>query len=149
MPMAMGHRQADFLLFNLGWDARWGTDAHFGDYWVTNELAHPKMAAEGGGARDADEISEEPLGHHKNSRPSAFVASHYQVVINYLVALGDGLLPVGAAHLRLVLRRLLLLEVFLGLRLFLRLIAMVITGHVSHLSYRGRQRIRTLNLLQG
>lgn len=24
--------QADFLLFNLGWDARWGTPAYFGDY---------------------------------------------------------------------------------------------------------------------
>ncbi len=23
---------ADFLLFRLGWDARWGTDAYFGDY---------------------------------------------------------------------------------------------------------------------
>lgn len=24
--------QADFLLFNLGWDKRWGTEAYFGDY---------------------------------------------------------------------------------------------------------------------
>jgi kynurenine formamidase len=24
--------QADFLLFNLGWDRRWGTDAYFCDY---------------------------------------------------------------------------------------------------------------------
>ena len=24
--------QADFLLFDLGWDKRWGTDAYFGDY---------------------------------------------------------------------------------------------------------------------
>ena len=54
-----------------------------------------------------------------------------------LVALGDGLLSIGTAHLRLVLRRLLLPEVFLGLRLFLRLVAMIITGHVSYLSYRG------------
>ncbi len=29
-----GHKviRADFLLFNLGWDKRWGTDAYFGDY---------------------------------------------------------------------------------------------------------------------
>ena len=29
-----GHKvgDADFLLFRLGWDARWGTDAYFGDY---------------------------------------------------------------------------------------------------------------------
>ena len=25
-------QEADFLLFYLGWDARWGTDAYFGDY---------------------------------------------------------------------------------------------------------------------
>ncbi len=25
-------KQADFLLFNLGWDKRWGTDAYYGDY---------------------------------------------------------------------------------------------------------------------
>ena len=24
--------QADFLLFNLGWDRRWGTESYFGDY---------------------------------------------------------------------------------------------------------------------
>ena len=38
-----------------------------------------------------------------------------------LVALCDDLLPVGAVYLRMLLRRLLLPEVFLGLRLFLRL----------------------------
>jgi hypothetical protein len=42
---------------------------------------------------------------------------------NLLVALGDGLLPVHTAHLRLLLP-----EVFPGLRLFLRLCAMVITS---------------------
>ena len=25
-------KKADFLLFNLGWDKRWGTDSYFGDY---------------------------------------------------------------------------------------------------------------------
>ena len=55
-----------------------------------------------------------------------------------IVALGDGLLLVGVAHLRLLLRRLLMPDVFLSLWLFPRLCAMVIIGHVSHLSYRGR-----------
>ena len=34
--------EADFLLFNLGWDKRWGTEAYFGNYpcvddesWIT------------------------------------------------------------------------------------------------------------------
>ncbi len=38
MPMVIGDRQADFLLFNLGWDARWGTDAYFVDYRVTKNV---------------------------------------------------------------------------------------------------------------
>lgn len=29
--------QADFLLFNLGWDKFWGTDAYFGDYPCVDE----------------------------------------------------------------------------------------------------------------
>ena len=29
--------QAEFLLFNLGWDKFWGTDAYFGDYPCINE----------------------------------------------------------------------------------------------------------------
>lgn len=29
--------RADFLLFNLGWDKRWGTDAYFGDYPCIDE----------------------------------------------------------------------------------------------------------------
>lgn len=32
-------QKADFLLFNLGWDKRWGTEAYFGDYpCVDDEL---------------------------------------------------------------------------------------------------------------
>ena len=29
--------QAEFLLFNLGWDKRWGTEAYFGDYPCIDE----------------------------------------------------------------------------------------------------------------
>ncbi|MBQ3078642.1 MAG: cyclase family protein [Clostridia bacterium] len=32
-------KEADFLLFCLGWDALWGTDEYFGDYPVINEEA--------------------------------------------------------------------------------------------------------------
>ena len=31
-PYGQKAEDADFLLFNLGWDARWGTDSYFGDY---------------------------------------------------------------------------------------------------------------------
>jgi hypothetical protein len=30
-------KKADFLLFNLGWDKRWGTDSYFGDYPCIND----------------------------------------------------------------------------------------------------------------
>lgn len=30
---------ADFLLFHLGWDKRWGTDAYFGDYPCLDDAA--------------------------------------------------------------------------------------------------------------
>lgn len=32
--------QAEFILFNTGWDSRWGTSSYFGDYpYVTEEVA--------------------------------------------------------------------------------------------------------------
>ncbi|MBQ7896428.1 MAG: cyclase family protein [Oscillospiraceae bacterium] len=31
-PYGAKVNEADFLLFNLGWDKRWGTEAYFGDY---------------------------------------------------------------------------------------------------------------------
>lgn len=43
---------ADFLLFHLGWDKRWGTDAYFGDYpclddarWITSSRATTRASA--------------------------------------------------------------------------------------------------------
>lgn len=32
LPYGEKAAQADFLLFNLGWDKRWGTESYFGDY---------------------------------------------------------------------------------------------------------------------
>ena len=32
LPYGDKLKRADFLLFYLGWDARWGTDSYFGDY---------------------------------------------------------------------------------------------------------------------
>ena len=58
---------------------------------------------------------------------------------NLLVTLCDGLLSVLVAYLRFVLR-LLLPEVFLGLRLFLRLVAMCITCHIGLPFGHGRHK---------
>ena len=36
-PYGKKARDADFLLFHLGWDKRWGTDSYFGDYPCINQ----------------------------------------------------------------------------------------------------------------
>lgn len=44
--------RADFLLFRLGWDKKWGTDAYFGDYPCVDMdvLAYIKAGATRGSA---------------------------------------------------------------------------------------------------
>ena len=62
--------EADFLLFNLGWDEYWGTDAYFGDYpCVDNEVLDLIIA---GGYKGIgfdviglDPIADENLTRHK------------------------------------------------------------------------------------
>ena len=66
------------------------------------------------------------------------------------VALGEGHLPVHAAHLRLLLRCLLLPVVLRGFRDFLCLAAMCITCHAGHLPHVVADKtVQPLNLLQG
>ena len=45
---------ADFLLFHLGWDKRWGTDAYFGDYPCLDDAALDYISA---GLKDAPEAA--------------------------------------------------------------------------------------------
>ncbi len=63
-------RQADFLLFNLGWDKRWGTDAYFGDYPCLDDevLDYIIKGAYKGIGFDViglDPIADEDLPRHK------------------------------------------------------------------------------------
>ena len=63
-------RQADFLLFNTGWDARWGTDAYFGDYpCVDDQVLDYILAREykgiGFDVIGLDPIADENLTRHK------------------------------------------------------------------------------------
>lgn len=62
--------QADFLLFNTGWDARWGTDAYFGDYPCLSEDALDYIIAGdykgiGFDVIGLDPIPDENLTRHK------------------------------------------------------------------------------------
>ena len=62
--------QAEFLLFNLGWDKRWGTEAYFGDYpCVDDEVL--ELIIDGGykgigfDVIGLDPIADENLTRHK------------------------------------------------------------------------------------
>lgn len=62
--------QADFLLFNLGWDEYWGTDAYFGDYPCIDDEVLDLIIAGGykGIGFDViglDPIADENLTRHK------------------------------------------------------------------------------------
>jgi kynurenine formamidase len=61
---------ADFLLFNLGWDKRWGTDAYFGDYPCIDEEVLDYIIAGtykgiGFDVIGLDPIADENLTRHK------------------------------------------------------------------------------------
>lgn len=62
--------QADFLLFNLGWDKYWGTDKYFGDYpCLSDEALNYIMKGHykgiGFDVIGLDPISDEDLTRHK------------------------------------------------------------------------------------
>ena len=63
-------QQADFLLFNLGWDKRWGTEAYFGEYPCIDDdvLAYIMKGGYKGIGFDViglDPIADENLTRHK------------------------------------------------------------------------------------
>lgn len=63
-------KSADFLLFNLGWDKFWGTDAYFGDYPCIDEevidfIIHGHYKGIGFDVIGLDPIADENLTRHK------------------------------------------------------------------------------------
>lgn len=70
LPYGDRPAQADFLLFNTGWDARWGTDAYFGDYpCVDDQVLDYILAGQykgiGFDVIGLDPIADENLTRHK------------------------------------------------------------------------------------
>jgi len=63
-------QQADFLLFNLGWDKRWGTESYFGDYPCLDDAVMELILAGdykgiGFDVIGLDPIADENLTRHK------------------------------------------------------------------------------------
>ncbi len=61
--------KAEFLLFNLGWDKRWGTDSYFGDYpciseEVLNYIINANLKGIGFDVIGLDPISDVSLKRH-------------------------------------------------------------------------------------
>ena len=62
--------QADFLLFNLGWDKRWGTESYFGDYPCLDDAVMDMILAGdykgiGFDVIGLDPVADENLTRHK------------------------------------------------------------------------------------
>lgn len=62
--------EADFLLFNTGWDKRWGTDAYFGNYPCLDDTVMDFVLAGdykgiGFDVMGLDPIADEELSRHK------------------------------------------------------------------------------------
>ena len=82
--------QADFLLFYLGWDVRWGTDAYFGDYpCIDNSVLDYILAGNykgiGFDVIGLDPIADENLTRHKklfSSGLASGVGSASPVLLN-------------------------------------------------------------------
>lgn len=69
-PYGEKAEEADFLLFCLGWDKKWGTDAYFGDYpcvdeQVLDRILRGDYKGIGFDAIGLDPISDENLTRHK------------------------------------------------------------------------------------
>ena len=70
LPYGEKVKEADFLLFRLGWDAKWGTDAYFGDYpCLDDDILDFIIAGDykgiGSDAISIDPISDANLTRHK------------------------------------------------------------------------------------
>jgi len=94
---------ADFLLFNLGWDKRWGTEAYFGDYpyiddEVVDYIIDRKKRGVGLDVIGIDPIADENLTIHKK-----LFAKNEIIVIENLMDLdkcGDDLFTFCALPLK-------------------------------------------------
>lgn len=69
-PYGEKAEQAEFLLFDLGWDKRWGTDAYFGDYPCLDDAVMDYILAGsykgiGFDVIGLDPIADENLTRHK------------------------------------------------------------------------------------
>lgn len=95
--------RADFLLIRTGWDARWGTEAYFGDYPVISPEVAAYLTASGKKGIGLDVIGVDPIADENLTLHKQLFAQHEIVVIENLCRLdqcGRGLFTFCALPLK-------------------------------------------------
>ena len=96
--------QADFLLFRLGWDRKWGTEAYFGDYPCIDEAVLEFILKGGFKGIGFDVIGLDPISDENLTRHKRLFRDRDIVNIENLKDLdlcGSGLFSFGCFPLRL------------------------------------------------
>ena len=96
--------EADFLLFHLGWDKRWRTDAYFGDYPCLDDAAMDYIIAGNYKGIGFDVIGLDPIADENLTRHKKLFARKDIVNIENLKDLdlcGSGLFSFGCFPLKL------------------------------------------------
>ncbi len=96
-PITMAHlqpygkkvRRADFLLFHLGWDERWGTEAYFGDYPCIDDAVLDFIIAGAYKGIGFDVIGLDPIADTNLTRHKKLFRSRDIVNIENLCNLGQ------------------------------------------------------------
>lgn len=96
--------KADFLLFNLGWDRLWGTEAYFGDYPCLDDAALGLIISGGYKGIGLDVIGLDPISDVNLTRHRRLFSSCDIINIENLCNLdkcGDGLFNFACLPLKL------------------------------------------------
>ena len=96
--------KADFLLFNLGWDRLWGTEAYFGDYPCLDDAALGLIIGGGYKGIGFDVIGLDPISDVNLTRHRRLFSSCDIINIENLCNLdkcGDGLFNFACLPLKL------------------------------------------------
>lgn len=95
--------EADFLLFNLGWDKKWGTDAYFGDYPCLDDEVMALILAGDYKGIGFDVIGLDPVHYDQLKRHKQLFAAKEIINIEnlcHLDACGDGLFQFACLPLK-------------------------------------------------
>ena len=95
--------QAEFLIFNTGWDSKWGTDAYFGEYPIVSMEVCQYLLDSGKKGVGFDVIGIDPISDVELTRHRMLLSQKDIVIIENLTNLdkiGDDLFTFAALPLK-------------------------------------------------